>query len=254
MTDKVNETRQVVPHVQSHKSHKKTVKVGAQEITSMVTTFKDMAQAMQEAKTGHVAHQSSNPKPYLDKFKIMFHLALKKVSICKGEMITPTYVINVFNAARDIDTAALKATNRQPDNQNEWNSFFQFHLTHMTCVLHEEMVALVHQSKFSDSPSFWTAVYQKIFHAYLAREALGKALGQYMIWSEPLGVERWESITKSILQYQGTMSGKTGEEQAYHIAESFNQQLHRVIDGSVEACSASLRKEFAHFNREMEEA
>ncbi len=184
----------------------------------------------------------------------LFHLALKRVSLFKGERVTPTYVISIFNAARDIDTAALKATNRRPDTQNEWNSFFQFHLTHMTGALHEEMVVLVHQGKFNNSPSFWTAVYQRIFPAYLAREALGKALNSYMIWDESLGVERWESITKSILEYQGSMSGKTGENQACYMAESFNQQLHRVIDNSTESCSAALRKEFAHFNRAMEEA
>jgi len=160
----------------------------------------------------------------------------------------------VFNAARDIDTAALKASNRQPITQDEWNSFFKFHLAHMTGALHEDLVVLVHQGKFQDSKTFWNAVYHRLFPAYLAREALNKALASYMVWDEPLGIERWEAITKGMLEYQGSMSGKVGEGQAFYMAESFNQQIHRIIDNSTESCSAMLCREFAPFMSKIEEA
>jgi len=219
----------------------------------MVSALMQMAQAITDGKAGtNQAHQST--KPPSDKFKIFFHLTLKKVSLSKGERVTPAYVVGVFNAARDIDTAALKASNRQPCTQDEWNSFFKFHLAHMTGALHEDLVILVHQGKFQDSKTFWNAVYQKLFPAYLAREALNKALSSYMVWDEPLGIERWEAITKGMLEYQGVMSGKVGTGHTFHMAEAFNQQIHRIIDNSTEACSAMLCREFAPFMSKIEEA
>jgi len=221
-------------------------------MTNMVTALMQMAQALTEGKTSHhTAHQS---KPSMDKFKIFFHLTLKRVVLSKGERVTPQYVIGVFNAARDIDTAALKASNRQPCNQDEWNTFFKFHLAHMTGALHEDLVSLVHQGKFHDSKTFWTSVYHRLFPAYLAREALNKALASYMVWDEPLGIERWEAITKSILDYQGAMSGKVGDSHTFFMAESFNTQIHRVIDNSTEGCSAVLCREFTPYNIRIEEA
>jgi len=238
--------------VRNKKSKKAMKRQEADNMTNMVAALMQMAQALTEGKTAtNTAHQV---KPSVDKFKIFFHLTLKKVVLSKGERVTPQYVIGVFNAARDIDTAALKASNRQPINQDEWNSFFKFHLTHMTGALHEDLVALVHQGKFKDSKTFWTAVYHRLFPAYLAREALNKTLASYMVWDEPLGIERWEAITKSILDYQGAMSGKVGESHAFYMAESFNTQIHRVIDNSTEGCSAVLCREFAPYNLQIEEA
>jgi len=249
----------VVPEPSSHRSRiskKPSTQVqdkpAADNMTNMVTALMQMAQAITDGKAGtNTAHQST--KPPSDKFKIMFNLQLKKISLSKGERVTAPYVIGVFNAARDIDTAALKASNRQPVTQDEWNSFFKFHLGHMTGALYEELVVLVHQGKFKDSKLFWNAVYQKLFPAYPAREALNKALASYMVWDEPLGIERWEAITKSMVEYQGSMSGKVGEDQVFHMAESFHQQIQRVIDTSVDACSAMLCREFSTFTAQIEE-
>jgi len=195
-----------LPDKTHHRHHHRSVditpepdKKSADNMTNMVTALMQMAQAMTDGNaTKSKTHQGPS-HPLVEKFKVFFHLNLKKVVISKGERVTPQYVVSIFNAARDINTAALKASNRQPLTQDEWNTFFKFHLTHMTGALHEDMVVLVHQGKFQDSQTFWTAVYHKLFPAYLAREALNKALASYMVWDEPLGIERWEAITKSIL-------------------------------------------------------
>jgi hypothetical protein len=220
-------------------------------------SYVDMGQAIGNAIGNALTqHQGSFTQQHepRDKFKVAMGATLKKVSIAKGERVTSEYILTLFNHARDIDIAALKACSRKPVTQNDWDAYFKFHLAHFNGALHEEMSNLVHEQHFMDNKTFWIATYQKLLPSYMAREALSKALAHYMIWTEPLGIERWEAITKDMLEYKAYTVGKRSQDIATYVAEHLHQQLRRLVDNAADLCSLSLDKELSLYSQDIEDA
>jgi hypothetical protein len=65
-----------------------------------------------------------------------------------------------------------------------------------------------------------------------------------MIWSEPLGFERWQAITNIMLTHKAHMKGKLPTEVPIYIAEGISQQLQRVVRACPEQQSATLFKDY----------
>jgi hypothetical protein len=187
---------------------------------------------------------NSNKTSRPEKFAVNYSLQLKQVKLSKGERITAAFVIKTLTAAKDIDIAANKAVSRTPQTDNEWQSFFKFHMAHMTDILHEEMSTIVQTYSFTDSHTFWTHVFKRVFPNEIAIDAFDKALSSYMIWNEPLGIERWEAITKTLLTHKVVMSGKVATEIPMYKAENFAQQLQRLVMACPEWYSAPLFREY----------
>jgi hypothetical protein len=196
---------------------------------------------------------NSNKTSRSEKFKVNYSLQLKHVKLSKGERITAAFVIKTLTAAKEIDIAANKATSRKPQTDNEWQSFFKFHMAHMTDILHEEMSTIVQRFTFTDSHTFWTHVFKRIFPNEIAMDAFDKALSSYMIWNEPLGIERWEAITKTLLNHKAVMSGKVASEIPMYIAEKLAQQLQRLVMACPEVNSATLFREYVNVYAEIRE-
>jgi hypothetical protein len=193
------------------------------------------------------ANKTSRP----DKFKINYNLQLKHVKLSKGERITAAFVIKTLTAAKEIDLAVNKASTRKPQTTSEWQSFFKFHLAHMTDILHEEMSTIVLNHDFTDSHTFWTQVFKKIFPNEIAMDAFDKALSSYMVWNEPLGIERWEAITKNLLAHKAVMSGKAASEIHMYMAEGLANQLQRLVMACPELYSAPLFEKYTNVYAEV---
>jgi hypothetical protein len=175
-----------------------------------------------------------------EKFVVKYGQQLKDVKLSKGERITAAFVIKTLTAAKEIDIAANKACSRKPQTETEWQSFFKFYLAHMTDILHEEMSIIVGQHTFTDTQLFWTQVFKRIFPTEMAMDAFDKALSSYWIWNEPLGIERWEVITKNILAHRAVIAGKVSSEITMCKSEGLAQQLQRLVMACPESYSAKL--------------
>jgi hypothetical protein len=187
---------------------------------------------------------SASHTPHTERFKVKYSLQLKNVKLSKGERVTATFVIKTLTAAKDIDIAANKAITRKPQTDSEWQSFFKFHLAHMTDILHEEMSIIVENHTFTDTHLFWTQVFKKIFPNEMAMDAFDKALTSYMVWNEPLGIERWEGITRNLLAHKAVMSGKTVDDLHMCMAEGMAHQLQRLVMACPESYSAPLFEKY----------
>jgi hypothetical protein len=93
-----------------------------------------------------------------------------------------------------------------------------------------------------------------MFPAYIAREAFEKALISYRIWEEPLGFQRWVTITNAILSYQATMLGRKLHHHAYFVYEQLHTQLSRTIKACPEQQAGILLRDFTNFNIAIEMA
>jgi hypothetical protein len=187
---------------------------------------------------------SATHTPHTERFKVKYSLQLKNVKLSKGERVTAAFVIKTLTAAKDIDIAANKAITRKPQTDSEWQSFFKFHLAHMTDILHEEMSIIVENHTFTDTHLFWTQVFKKIFPNEMAMDAFDKALTSYMVWNEPLGIERWEGITRNLLAHKAVMSGKTVNDIHMYMAEGMAHQLQRLVMACPESYSAPLFEKY----------
>jgi hypothetical protein len=172
------------------------------------------------------------------------YFQLKQVRISKGERITTPFILKTLSNVKTIDSAASKASNRKPQTANEWQTYLKFHLAHLEDSLHEEMSAYCQENDFQNSTDFWTQVYKKVFPSDIALDAFDKALTFYMIWSEPLGFERWQAITTILLTHKAHMKGKLPTEVPMYIAEGIAQQLQRVVRACPEQQSATLFKDY----------
>jgi hypothetical protein len=110
----------------------------------------------------------------------------------------------------------------------------------MTDILHEEMSIIVGQHTFTNTQLFWTQVFKRIFPTEMAMDAFDKALSSYWIWNEPLGIERWEVITKNILAHKAVIAGKVTSEITMYKSEGLAQQLQRLVMACPESYSAKL--------------
>jgi hypothetical protein len=180
----------------------------------------------------------------MEKFKMNYSFQLKAVKLSKGERITSSFIIRTLTAAKDIDIAATKAYNRKPQSETEWQIFFKFHLAHMTDVLHEEMSSIVQDQSFVTPHSFWTQVFKKIFPTEIALDAFDKALLAYMIWNEPLGLERWEHITNTLLTHKAHMQGRGTRDICMCLAEGMAQQLQRIVMACPDSHSSPLFEKY----------
>jgi hypothetical protein len=188
-------------------------------------------------------HFAAKDNP-MEKFKMNYSFQLKAVKLSKGERITSSFIIRTLTSAKDIDIAATKAYNRKPQSETEWQTFFKFHLAHMTDVLHEEMSSIVQTQSFTSPHSFWTQVFKKIFPTEIALDAFDKALLSYMIWNEPLGLERWEHITNTLLLHKAHMQGRVKCDIPMCLAEGMAQQLQRIVMACPDSHSSPLFEKY----------
>jgi len=200
------------------------------------------------------SHQRDLGVDRTDKFKVVYNMTLRGTSISKGQRVTSAYVIKILGIAKDIDIQAIKASSRLPTTPTEWAMFFKFHLAHFQGALHEEMTTLVHANTYTDIQAFWDAVFQLVFPPYIAREAFAKALTSYMIWDEPMGIDRWRTITHTLVTHMAYMGGKRNVDLDLYVAEHMYQQLQRVVDSCPETNSLQLGRDFAPYNQAIEMA
>jgi len=172
------------------------------------------------------------PREYVEKFKVIYGMALKTVSITKGKQFTSALVIKTLGQAKDIDVQASKAASRIPITPSEWTTYLKFHLNHLQGALLERLSVKVHKNLFTSTQEFWNEVYLEIFPSYMAQEIFGQALASYMIWNEAAGIDRWRDITHDMVSYMAYVSGKRGAVMEAYIAETRHAQIQRVIAGS----------------------
>jgi hypothetical protein len=222
----------------SRKSHR------PDKFVQVMETVHELAQAI--AQQG-----SKESSPPIEKFKMNNYFQLKHMRISKGERITTPFILKTLSTVKSIESAASKASNRKPQTTNEWDTYLKFHLSHLEDSLHEEMSSYCQEHEFHDSSSFWTQVYKKVFPAEVALDAFDKALTTYMIWTEPLGFERWEYITSTLLTHRAFMKGRTPEEVPMNLVEGLAQQLQRVVRACPEQQSAALFKDYTNVYSEI---
>jgi hypothetical protein len=198
--------------------------------------------------------KDSNKEGSLEKFKIIHSYQLKHVKLQKGDRVTPAHIIKVMTAAKDIDSQAAKARSRLPQTPNEWRTYLNFHLSHMDGSLHEDMCHIVQTSSFDTTSAFWTETFKKIFPVETARDTLDRTLLSYMIWNEPMGLERWESVTLTLLQHQCHMNGTLPCDMPMNIAKGMEQQLERVVLACVGEKAAKLHDKYTSIYDEIVEA
>lgn len=92
---------------------------------------------------------------------------------------------------------------------------------------------------------FWNAEFTELFPSALVKDAFGDAMKAYPIWAEPLGLERWEKVTRLLVQYKEMVAGNTGLALENAIAERMYQQLVRVIHLCKEKPSQDLLGQLA---------
>jgi hypothetical protein len=207
------------------------------------SAVEQLAPAIQELAKAISSQVQDKAQP-VEKFKMNNYFQLKQVRISKGERITTPFILKTLSNVKTIDSAASKASNRKPQTANEWQTYLKFHLAHLEDSLHEEMSAYCQENDFQNSNDFWTQVYKKVFPSDIALDAFDKALTSYMIWSEPLGFERWQAITNIMLTHKAHMKGKLPTEVPIYIAEGISQQLQRVVRACPEQQSATLFKDY----------
>jgi hypothetical protein len=171
----------------------------AEAILAMTTTMRDSMVTKTQVHTSNT------------KFKMTYGLILKSVTITKDLRVTPTSVVQYFQHARDIDIQAYKACNILPSSKDEWSMFLKFHLAHLQGTLHEELYQRVHNNSFSSTQEFWLAVWKLVFPSCSSREVVTRAIASYMIWDEPLGLERWKSLSQDLISYLSSICGKRGD-------------------------------------------
>jgi hypothetical protein len=66
------------------------------------------------------------PRPHVDKFRMNYHCQLK-VRMAKGEMATPSLVINTLSKAKAVEAATILAASRRPTSPEDWDIYFKFH-------------------------------------------------------------------------------------------------------------------------------
>jgi hypothetical protein len=64
-----------------------------------------------------------------------------------------------------------------------------------------------------------------------------------MIWDEPLGLERWKSLSQDLISYLSSVCGKRGDSHSLFVAESLYQHMLRVIDNCSESAAAQLNRD-----------
>ena len=183
------------------------------------------------------------------RFKMDSSEKVQGVHLRRGARLTSDLVIQWVDVARALDSAAGKAKNREPDTPAEWKAFFKFYLNHMEDGLHDVLMCKVNESGFTSTAEFWCAVFHELFPKDLVRDAFDDALRHYLIWNEPLGIERWEKITRLLIQYLCMSAGMTGERLFWSIEERMLQQLVRVIHQSEEKQSQYLLGQFLNFQQ-----
>jgi hypothetical protein len=196
---------------------------------------------------GHKAESPGRTAPQ-DKFRMNNGLVLKKISMAKGQLISPGYIVDSMNQARDISMQAMKAASRMPQSQGEWDMFLKFHLSHMEGELHREMSLLVMSHSFTEEQTFWQATFRFMFPSFPAGSAISKALLGYMIWDEPRGMGRWKEITQDLVGYQADLNGKEGADRNMALSEGMYLQITRVISECPESHSAQLKRDFMAYN------
>lgn len=170
---------------------------------------------------------------------------VKGVSLRKGERLTSALVLQWVATARVLDSAALKARNREPETPSEWATFFKWYVDHMEDGLHEVMMVSITQGQLTFVSDFWNAVFKELFPEALVQDAFEDALKDYTIWAEPLGLERWEKVTRLLVQYKEMVAGNTGSTLELAISERMYQQLLRVIHLCQERQSQDLLRQLA---------
>lgn len=163
------------------------------------------------------------------KFRMEASEKVKGVHLRKGERLTSALVLQWVAAARVLGSAALKARSREPEAASEWATFFKFYVDHMEDGLQEVMMSKVSGGQLVSVADFWNAVFKELFPEALVKDAFEEALKEYPIWAEPMGLERWEKVTRLLVQYQAMVAGNSGANLQFAIAERMYEQLLRVV-------------------------
>ena len=192
-------------------------------------------------------NSGANRADQAPRFKMDSAERIKTAHLRKGERLTSDLVLQWVAVARVLDSAALKARNREPETLSEWKTFFKFYIDHMEDGLYEVMMTKVAQGSFTSISEFWNAVFNELFPEALVRDAFEDALKDYCIWSEPMGIERWEKVTTLLVQYKEMVAGNTGEALQLSIAERMYQQLIRVIHQCREKQSQDLLRQLSAY-------
>jgi hypothetical protein len=233
-------------HVQPAASH---VSISSTNPTPVQPTISQGISVADFAEFFKICRQNSDASraDQAPKFRMDNAERIKSAHLRKGERLTSDLVLQWVAVARVLDSAALKARNREPETLSEWKTFFKFYIDHMEDGLYEVMMNKVAHGSFTSVSEFWNAVFNELFPEALVRDAFEDALKDYCIWSEPMGIERWEKVTTLLVQYKEMVSGNTGESLQLAIAERMYQQLLRVIHQCREKQSQDLLRQLAAY-------
>jgi hypothetical protein len=210
----------------------------------------DLAKAL--LNLTQVMSKPNDPKPV--QFRMNYNMTMKHVVFSKDQRMTPAIALKCFGWAKDVDIQAHKAACRSPTTKDEWAMFLKLHLAHFHDSLHEQMCTLVQQHLFTSTDTFWMAVWKILFPACSSRDVIAKAFSTYMVWDEPLGLERWQAISTNLITYQAFMAGKTGSSQDRYVAEHMYQHMLRVVDNCLDMPAALLSRDILSFTDPIEVA
>lgn len=192
-------------------------------------------------------HKSPKTQDSQIKFKMESGDRVQGVNLRRGERLTSALVLQWVGTARTLDSAAMKARSRAPETPTEWATYMKFYVDHMEDGLQEVMMTKVSTGAITSVEGFWNAVFSELFPAALVKDAFEEAMKEYPIWAEPLGLERWEKVTKLLVQYREVVAGNTGDTLELAIAETLYQQLVRVIHQCKERPSQDLLRQLAMY-------
>ena len=180
------------------------------------------------------------------KFKLDMGAALKHVQIRRPDRLDPSMVLKLFGQVRQIETAASNAVSREPTSCEEWKLYFKFHLLHLEDSLQQILRELVRESNWTAENQFRVALYEELFPRGTVTVLFSKALAEYMPWTEPLGIAKWEQVTEGMIEFKVKQKGLEGQEFKLAVAMGKVEQLEIVLHECGDMQSREIRKIFRH--------
>jgi hypothetical protein len=235
------------PPAASHVSISSTPPMSAQPAASQSHQQSEFVSITAVKEIAKLCRQNDNAGTSTTRFKMDSAEKITTAPLRKGERLTSDLVLKWVAAARILDSAARKARSREPETPAEWRVYFKFYIDHMEDGLSDVMTDKITQGSFTSISSFWNAVFNELFPRALVSDAFEDALKSYCIWSEPLGLERWEKVTTLLVQYKEMVAGAEGEALQLAIAEKMYNQLIRTLHQCQERQSQELLKQLAFY-------
>lgn len=200
----------------------------SQLTTAMTQAFNALA-----VQVGQASHAANNMNSSRDTFKVDTNKLVPTAMIHRGQYSGSALVLHIIDCSRQIEQAAFQAARRDPETPQEFAVVFRFFNSHLSPELRAEMQALSITQQPTSYPEYWKQLLGLFFTGNsAAMTAIQAALDQYLMWQEPSGLQRWEDVTRMLLEHHCQLRYATLNQQALtaEVHERMFVQLYPSLD------------------------